>query len=224
MIKEEPMAKAKATTKGLDIDIYQASLTPKEITKLRRSLAKRANQRLVRLERAKSKISGERYSDIGAAPIAKEYLSHKKRNRFLESTKPMSYDEERREISVLQSFLKSKSSLVSGIRDIERRRVEKFESGQYGSYDVTGKKRRELIFASTKEFYDFIHSSLYSDLKNSGFTSEQVVAEYDTARETYEGSDEEAYQALQAALDKFREQGSISLKELREFSGGKALK
>ena len=89
---------------------------------------------------------------------------------------------------------------------------------------MTGKKRRELIFASTKEFYDFIHSSLYSDLKNSGFTSEQVVEEYDTARETYEGSDEEAYQALQAALDKFREQGSISLKELREFSGGKALK
>lgn len=218
------MAKAKAEAKGLDINVYTASLTPTELTKLRRSLAKRANQRLVRLERARSKISGERYSDIGAAPIAKEYLSHKKRNRFLESKQAMSYEEERREVSVLQSFLKSKSSLVSGIRDIERRRIEKFESGQYGSYDVTGKERRGLKFASTKEFYDFLNSGLFKDLQNAGFSSEQILEEYDTARETFKGSVDEAFDAMSEALEKFRQQGSVSLKDLRALARGKPLK
>lgn len=218
------MPKAKAESKGLDINPYTASLSPTELTKLRRSLAKRANQRLVRLERARSKISGERYSDIGAAPIAKEYLSYKKRNRFLESRKPMSYEEERREVSVLQSFLKSKSSLVSGIRDIERRRIEKFESGQYGSYDVTGKKRRGLKFSSTKEFYDFLNSGLFKDLQNAGFSSEQILEEYDTARETFKGSVDEAFDAMEEALDKFRLQGSVTLKDLRAAARGKPLK
>lgn len=215
---------AKSESKGLDINPYTASMTPKELTKLRRSLAKRANQRLVRLERATSRISGERYVDIGAAPIAKEYLSYKKRNRFLESTKPMSYEEERREVSVLQSFLKSKSSLVSGLRDIERKRIEKFESGQYGSYDVTGRKRRGLKFASTKEFYDFLTSGLFKELQNSGFSSDQILEEYDTARETFKGSADDAFNALSEALEKFRQQGNISLKELRAAARGQPLK
>lgn len=214
----------KAESKGLDINPYTASMTPTELTKLRRSLAKRANQRLVRLERATSRISGERYVDIGAAPIAKQYLSHKKRNRFLESKKPMSYEEERREVSVLQSFLKSKSSLVSGLRDIERKRIEKFESGHYASYDVTGRKRRGLKFASTKEFYDFLTSGLFKELQSSGFSSEQILDEYDTARETFNGSADEAFNALSEALEKFRQQGNISLKELRAAARGQPLK
>lgn len=215
------------STKYQSLDVYQAGLTPQELSKVRRTLAKRANQRLVRLERAKSSITGEKYSDIGAAPIARDYLSRTGRKRFTEGKwkdSPSSYEEQRREIVQLQAFLSSKTSLVSGIRDIEDKRVKTFESGKWGSAKWTDGDRRALKFASTKEFYDFFQSSVFRELVQSGFTSEQVLEAYDTARERYEGQDEEAIERLSEALEKFREQGKISLKELREMAGGNPLK
>lgn len=212
------------STKYEDIDVYRASLTPQDLAQVRRTLAKRANQRLVRLERATSKVTGEEYGNIGAAPIAREYLSRTGRRRFTESLKTdMSYEEQRREIVNLQAFLQSKSSTVQGIRDIERQRIETFESGKWGSSKWTGKERRTLKFASTKEFYDFFQSSVYKELLADGFTSEQIIEAYDTARETYDGSDEEAMNALEEALRKFREKGGISLKELKESVSVKPL-
>lgn len=218
------MATIKAESKGLDIDVYRASLTPKELSSLRRSLAKRANQRLVRLERASSKVTGESYKEIGAAPIAYDYLKKKGRTRFVEKLDSgLTYDQERMEVTKLQAFLSSKTSLVSGIRDIERKRIETFESGKYGSYADTGKERKGLKFASTKEFYEFFQSSTFRDLKSSGFTSEQIIEQYDNAMETYKGASEDALKALEEALDLWRHKGKLSLKELIAASGGKKL-
>lgn len=215
---------AKPSTKDLNINPYQAALTPKDLSALRRRLAKRANQRLVRLERASSKITGERYQDIGAAPLAYAYLKKTGRTRFTESRTPMDYQKELREVVQLQDFLYSKTSLVSGIRDIERKRISTFESGKWGSYADTGTERRAIKFSTTKEFYDFFQSSIYKELKSYGFSSEQLVESYDTAVETYKGSSEEAMNALSEALERFRQQGSISLKDLRSAARGQPLK
>lgn len=215
---------AKPSTKDLNINPYQAALTPKDLSAMRRRLAKRANQRLVRLEKASSKITGERYQDIGAAPIAYGYLKKTGRTRFTESRTPMDYEKERREVVQLQAFLSSKTSLVSGIRDIERKRIATFESGKWGSYADTGTERRPIKFSTTKEFYDFFQSSIFKELKSYGFSSEQLVESYDTAVETFKGSSEEAMDALSEALERFRQQGSISLKDLRSAARGQPLK
>lgn len=212
------------SAKGEDIDVYRVSMTPTEMKKLRRSLAKRANQRLVRLERATSKVTGERLSEIGAAPIAQSYLSRTGRRRFTENLESgFTYEQERREIINLQAFLKSKTSLVSGVRDVERRRIDVFESGKYGSYKDTGKLNRELKFSSTKEFYDFFKSSTYKELIGAGFSSEQIRETFDEAIERHNRDAQEALNVLEAALDSFREKGSITLKDLKKAASGKKL-
>ena len=106
----------------------------------------------------------------------------------------------RREISVLQGFLGSKTSLVSGIREIEAKRISTFESGNWGKTSrYTGKARREIKFASTKEFYDFLSSKTFQGLKNSGYTSEQLVEIYDEARESEEA--DEVLEKMEEALE-----------------------
>lgn len=212
------------STKSEDIDIYRTSMTPTEIKKLRRTLAKRANQRLVRLERATSKVTGEALSEIGAATIAQSYLSRTGRRRFTEKLESgLTYEQERREIINLQAFLMSKTSLVSGVRNIERRRIEVFESGKYGSYKDTGKLNRKLKFSSTKEFYDFFKSSTFKELIGAGFSSEQIIERFDEATERFKGDSEEALNALEEAIQSFREKGSITLKDLQEATKGKKL-
>lgn len=213
-----------ATSKGEDIDVYRVSMTPTELRKLRRSLAKRANQRLIRLERATSKVTGESLSEIGAAPIAQSYLSRTGRRRFTEKLESgLSYEQERQEIIKIQAFLKSKTSLVSGVREVERKRIEVFESGKYGSYKDTGKLNRKLNFSSTKEFYDFFHSSTFKELMGAGFSSEQIIERYDEAMERFKGKNEEALNVLEDALQTFREKGSITLKDLQAAVKGKKL-
>lgn len=206
-----------------EINVYQASLTESDLRKLRRKLSKRANQRLVRLERAKSKITGESYAEFGAADISYEYLNHQQsgKKRFTENVNVnMDYNELRREVSVLQNFLNAKSSTVKGMRDIEKQRVKTFESGEWGN-PYTDRKKRKLKFASTKEFYDFFHSDVFAELKDAGYTSEQIVESYDTFRERYKGSDEEAIAELEKLLEKYREKNKIQLKDLLKSVEGK---
>lgn len=215
---------AKIAESYLELDVYQASLTPTKLSQVRRTLAKRANQRLLRLERATSNVTGERYSEIGAYPKAMSYLERTGRRRFDERSRTkMDYDEQRREVIELQAFLSSKTSTVQGIREIEQERIKTFGSGKWGSYQWTDQERRALQFASTKEFYEFLNSSIYKELKSSGFTSDQLIEVYDEARERYQGRDREVLLKLTEALDRFRAQGSISLKELREAAGGRNL-
>lgn len=208
-----------------NIDVYRDKVSPSELKALRRKLAKRANQRLVRLERAKSKVTGESYDGIGASAIAKAYLEGQKkgRNRFQERADAITdINALRREITVLRQFLESKSSLVSGLRDIEQKRIAAFSSGKWGN-KYTKRENRALKFASLKEFYDFLNSSLFRDLISTGLTSEQVVESYDEAVETYKGSTEEAEDALRELLKKFRSRGRASVKELKKAAKGKPL-
>lgn len=204
--------------KGVDVDVYRASLSLSEMQALRRTLAKRANQRIVRLEKATSRITGERYNEFGAVTEAYDYLDRqsKGRKRFQERANALTdINAIRREISVLQGFLGRKTSLVSGIREIEQKRIETFESGKWGKASkYTGGTARRLKFASTKEFYNFLSSQTFRNLVKTGFTSEQIVDAYDQAR--VKQSDEEVLTALQEALDEYREGQKATLKDLQE--------
>lgn len=202
----------------ISINVYQGSYTTPQLQDLRRKLAKRANQRIVRLERASSEITGESFAAFGAVQDAYDYLEHQKagRKRFREQKGALQDTNElRREITVLQGFLGRKSSLVSGQKDIERQRIETFESGNWGKGNkITGNTRKGIKFASTKEFYDFLNSNAFKGLIASGFTSEQLIERYDTAVEIYNGKQDEVMEQMDKALQDYRAGQKISIKDL----------
>lgn len=162
-------------------------MSQQELSATRRKLAKRANQRLLRLERSKSEVTGEAYH-AGAYDIAEDYLRQIGRgNRFSESinytktidkkTGEVSYDIYRlkKEILELDTFLHSKTSTVSGNRAAERKRIETFTSPEFGL-------SREVV--SSKGFYDFLQSEAFDYFVQNSFTSEQLMDVYNIYRES----------------------------------------
>lgn len=196
-----------------DVNFYAKGWTMGELRAARVTLAKRANQRLVRLERASSAVTGESFASYGAAEKAYDYIEGS-RYKDIEKNEPgtirfsenFGYTAEsawdiKKEIVVLQTFLSSKSSTVVGQKAIERKRIKTFESGQYG----VGKNNAAvpIKFASNKEFYNFLNSKTFEGLKASGFNSEDIVDKYVRTAEK-EDSLEEASKKMSEALDSFR--------------------
>ena len=204
-------------------DVYRGNYSLSDLQQMRKALAKRANQRIVRLERAKSLVTGERYNTFGAIVDAMEYLQRRNRSRFSEQLKTTTDTNAlRREVTVLRAFLERPTSTVKGMRDIERMRIETFESGKWGTYKKTGIRNKPIKFASTKEFYDFLNSQTFKGLIASGFTSEQIVDIYDSAREKAE--DDTVVKEFENALKEYREQGNANLKDLKKRMNAKTLK
>lgn len=171
----------------LSVDYWhKKNVSTSELQKVHRSLAKRSNQRLVRLENAVSKVTGETYDSFGAGDIAKEYLKAKGTKgklRFSESLGNKKTDINRvellKDISAMQKFLTSKSSTVQGQKDIEKKRLKTFSAPVY---DVEGELVRNPIQSATnKEFYDFLTSETYKEATKN-FNSETIVEAYDLAR------------------------------------------
>lgn len=193
------------------LDVYAGAYSNEYLRAVRRALAKQANQRVVRLERARSSITGERFNEFGAVVDVYSYLESRNRRRFSEQISANLTDAQlRHEIVVLQGFLGRKSSTVAGMKEIEKKRVRTFES-------------KGLKFASTKEFYDFLNSETFRSLTAAGFTSEQLIEAYDQARE--KKSDEDVLTFMQGALDKYRSgEQKVSIKSLQKALGVKIIK
>lgn len=166
-----------------DINVWQSSYTVDQLEQMRRKLAKRANQRIVRLERAESLVSGESLANFGAIEKVNQYLQKQGKEgklRFSERQQvAMSSRELKREISELQNFLNAKTSTVSGAHKIERLRIDTF-------------KKKGIEFASNKEFYDFLNSDVYQKAI-TGFDSSTIVDVYDKAKKVTNKSGEEVY-------------------------------
>ena len=196
-------------------------MSPGQLIKLRVKYAKRANQRLVRLERSESPVTGKPYS-AGAYDIAMEYLKNTREKqtkegsyRFSESpnytkhidaeTGKTAYDMYRikRDILELQSFLASKSSTVSGNKKIERKRIETFK--REGISETT---------AASSEFYDFLNSNAYEYFVLNDFTSETIVDIYNNFREA--GMDG---QRIQKAFDDLKAKALRNAKKNKELAG-----
>ena len=217
-----PQRKTVKVKEDLTADVYRGSYSLDELQRMRRALAKRANQRIVRLERGASEVTGEKWNTFGAVTEVYDYLNRQKegRTRFRESAKSFSDPQAlKREITVLQGFLGRKSSLVSGMKEIEQKRISSFESGKWGTkWKKTGIPNRPLHFTGNKEFYDFLNSETYKGLVSTGFTSEQIVELYDSARVKIGGDVEEdvVSNAMSDALEEYRSKGNASLKDLRK--------
>ena len=208
------------------MNFYSSSISAETLEIVRRRLAKRANQRMVRLERSESKISGKAYH-IGAYDLAQEYLreqknTDKKRLRFSEKLSQRNAEdfgstEEYRQylledIANIQSFLGAKSSTIAGNREIEAKRVKSFEKA-----GISPK------VASSKGFYDFITSAAYKYFDARIISSDKLqdLFDYYTDADKGRGISEEDFQEVLDEytdwLDRPENAGvSVKLKDLAD--------
>lgn len=162
-----------AKTLGGSFNPWSTSHTRAELEAEHRRLAKRSNQRMVRLERGKTKVTGEAMT-FGAYEKVQNYLEETGQGvRFSErksfNPKDVSTNQLKRDIAAMNTFLNSKSSTVSGMNKIEQARIKTFEENG-------------ITAGSTKEFYDFLNSDEYNKAKKV-FSSDTLVELYDMATE-----------------------------------------
>lgn len=206
----------------LSVDYWhKKNVSVNELQKIHKALAKRTNQRLVRLERSVSKITAESYDSYGAGDIAKQYLKAKGvtgKLRFSETGKLSDRVEILKDISSMQKFLTSQSSTVKGQKAIEKKRIETFTKPKTVYIDGEEITVREPIeFATNKEFYDFLSSETFKEMSKN-FNSETIVEAYDKARKQGKSHTE-----IMDALQDYRTQQNQSVKGLRQTLGLKEL-
>ena len=152
------------TTKGQDVNPYK--INEKELARLYTSLAKRLNQRMVRLERAGfTSESGGAYADYNV--ILKKFGYNKRireKIKFDYSDRNVLYmqlSSIRKQVRMMQNVLKEKSSTVPGWNSIIKKRREKLS--EYG-----------LEFKDTSEMSAFFQSYAF-ELISLLYSSEQAV-------------------------------------------------
>lgn len=161
-----------------------------ELNKLRRRLAKRANQRLRDIERAG-------YTDAYVyGSIMSGYLLPSERTRFFEGTRNLDLRSLRTELDELRWFLNAKTSTVGGIRRFERQTSQKF--AELGSFQ----KNPDL-------FWKYMSSASVKHLKKLGYSSEELIEFYDFATESRVGYDD-----IMSALRDFEQKKIDSWDEL----------
>lgn len=152
------------TTKGQDVNPYK--INEKELARLYTSLAKRLNQRMVRLEKAGfTSESGGAYADYNV--ILKKF-GYKKRIREKikldysdRNVLYMQVSSMRKQVKLMQYILKEKSSTVPGWNSIIKKRREKLS--EYG-----------LEFKDRSEMSAFFQSYAF-ELISLLYSSEQAV-------------------------------------------------
>lgn len=167
------------------IDMRKASsYNLAELNKLRRRLAKRANQRMREIERAG-------YTDAYVyATVMSGYLQPTERTRFYEGNREMDLFTLREELNELRWFLNGKTSTVGGIRKFERQTSEKFAA-------------LPSFQRSPDLFWKYMSSATVKHLKKMGYSSEELIEFYDFATENRVG-----YDQIMDALKEF-EKGEI---------------
>lgn len=152
------------TTKGQDINPYK--LNEKELARLYTSLAKRLNQRMVRLERAGfTSESGGAYADYNV--ILKKFGYNKRIREKIKldysdrNVLYMQLSSMRKQVKMMQDVLREKSSTVPGWNSIIKKRREKLS--EYG-----------LEFKDTSEMSAFFQSYAF-ELISLLYSSEQAV-------------------------------------------------
>lgn len=131
-------------TSGLNININL--LNTSEQLELRRKLAKRINQRMVRLEK-KGLTKGAAYADY--QDLLNKFFGGAKR---IPENKNIFKHLPRAELKAMQALLKEKSSTVQGWNEIMNARVR------------TIKERYGIEFKDNYELYDFINSLEFKNL------------------------------------------------------------
>ncbi len=190
---------------------WNVSASMEALQAVRRKLAKRANQRMVRLERSASPISGKAYH-VGAYDIAQAELGERK--RFSEKLNySTDITELKKEIGQLQAFLNAKSSTVAGNKQIEEARIATLTNlGR----DKEGHTSISEATARSAGFYDFISSKAYIYLSEKQVDSEGLQEIYDYYTEKKGLSYEDVQSIVDEYYEKAHETMTISFREIAE--------
>ena len=192
---------------------WNVSASMEALQAVRLKLAKRANQRMVRLERSASPITGKAYH-VGAYDIAQAELGDRK--RFSEKLNySTDITELKKEIGQLQAFLNAKSSTVVGNKQIEENRIATLTNlGR----DEEGHTPISEATARSAGFYDFISSKAFIYLSEKQVDSEGLQEIYDYYTEKKGLS----YEDVQGIVDEYynrardNENMTISFREIAE--------
>lgn len=160
----------------VNFNAYAYTGSRQDLEAIRKKLAKRANQRLFRLEQAtekegKSYLYGayEHYAvkKLGARPRWRETL------RYDGSITSL-----RKEVQEIVTFLNAETSTKSGVLKLEAERDRIFQSGEWGN------GRGVKIEVTDSEFYRFLSSGILKGKLADYFTSAQIISAYEKARES----------------------------------------
>lgn len=183
--------------KVIAIDPNRATL--QELQGAVRTLAKRANQRLVRLERTKQEGKSDTYGAAYAASM--EYLAASGRTRFKERTGKMTANELRREYNQVQSFLSRKESTQTGRKEMARNR--------YNTYKAAGFK------GSYKDFNEYARR-LWSAANVAKYGSETIYQVFTSARGSWDKQKIMLDTMVKAIEKEERTRGAALLDTLRQ--------
>ena len=187
-------------TSGQNVNVK--SLTTSELLQLRRKLAKRINQRMIRLER-KGLTQGGAYADY--QDILNRFFGGAKRipeNLNIYKHLPKS------EVSAMQKLLNEKTSTVQGWNEVMETRVQTM----YKKYGVQFKNNQEL--------YDFINSLEFEALSRL-YSSKQALRLIEHSKMTL---DEVRYLLNRFRYSTSKDNASIIAEELGFKSEAEALK
>lgn len=129
-----------------------------EISQYRRSLAKRANQRMVEMIQSGAISRGQ----SAYTEIAVPYLTGKGRRRFNEGKTPRSFGEEEQELSKLIRFLEAETSTSAGLSQA-RKKTRKTLKKKFG------------VSLSSKKVDWLFSSGVINQLKALGIGSDDVM-------------------------------------------------
>lgn len=206
MSKGYRKSRARVEQYGLAIDLRGQKYDIEEVRKLRKKLAKRANARLLTLEK-------HGYTK-NAYRIATRYTEETRgKKRFSESMlKKVGIEYLRDEIEALREFLTSKSSTIKGNKEIEKERLEFFRGVR--KVDKEGKLTGlGLEISDSEEFFKFLNSAEYKALANKMISSSVLMEFYDGVKESNENV---KYEELLKALEEYRKGKVKSVDDLYE--------
>lgn len=181
-------------TGRINIDVRQGGYTLEELDRMRRKLAKRANARLLSLERAGR--------DYWAYDIAQQYLNARNRRRFSERSFKGSERNAVRELEEIISFLNSASSTITGSKAIE----DKIKS----SFARKGVNVSEL---GSRDFFDFLDWYNSDKRGRSKIQSSIAIDFYNKAIQQGKSRED-----VETAIEQFK-QGRTSLRDMYSTNG-----
>lgn len=156
-------------------ELKAADLSAASAASVLRQLAKRANQRLVRLERA----SQTQY----AYGIAKKYLQDIGRNRFAETEKRiknLTRSQLTSEINAAIEFLTAKTSTLSGIKAVQKSAVDRLramgynvDNGDFFAFLKSDEYKAALRKITSDEIMRQLDEALYT-----GVSLDTIIADY----------------------------------------------
>ena len=178
----------------INIDVRRGGYTLEELDRMRRKLAKRANARLLSLERAGR--------DYWAYDIAQRYLSARNRRRFSERAFKGSARNAVRELEEIVSFLNSASSTITGSKAIE----DKIKS----SFARKGVNVSDL---GSRDFFDFLDWYNSDKRGRSKIQSANAIDFYNKAIQQGKSKED-----VETAIEQFK-QGRTSLRDMYSANG-----